>query len=124
MALPAANTAYEFYQPLRSQATGAIFQDNPTLAVGDVKVATDDGAPANIATLPVVDADFTKRVKVNLSASEMNGSKGVSILFSDASGDEWRDVHVYIPLGEIPAEITVINGVTIIGDGSGTPFNV
>ena len=70
-------------------------QSNPTLAAGDVKVAIDDGAPANLATLPVVDADFTKRVKVSLSAAEMNGDN-ISIIFSDAAGDEWCDLIINI----------------------------
>ena len=89
------NTAYITYVGLVSQTNGGILQVNPTLAGGDVKVAIDDGAPANLATLPAVDADFTKRVKVNLSAAEMNGDN-ISIIFSDAAGTEWCDLIVNI----------------------------
>lgn len=85
------NTAYITYVGLVSKANASILQANPTLATGDVKVAIDDGAPANLATLPVVDADFTKRVKVSLSAAEMNGGN-ITIIFSDAAGDEWCDL--------------------------------
>ena len=106
------NAAYVFYVGLVSQATPSILQANPTLAAGDVKVAIDDGAPANLATLPAVDADFTKRVKVSLSAAEMNGDN-ITIIFSDAAGDEWCDTIVNIQtsvrqVDDIPtsAEIT------------------
>ena len=88
-------SGYTFYISLASQADGSIFQANPTLAAGDVKISIDDGAPANLATLPVVDADFTKRVKVVLSQAETNGDN-LSIIFSDAAGDEWDDVTVNI----------------------------
>jgi len=82
---------YIFYVSLISQASGAIFQVNPTLAAGDVKIAIDDGAPANIATIAAVDADFTKRVKVVLSQAETNGDN-ITIIFSDAAGAEWCDL--------------------------------
>lgn len=92
---PKKNTAYVLYVSLVSQANTKIMLVNPTLATGDVKVAIDDGAPANLATLPVVDADFTKRVKVDLSAAEMNGDR-ITVIFSDASGDAWCDLTVDI----------------------------
>lgn len=92
---PKRNTAFVFYVGLVSQADGKILQVNPTLAAGDVKIAKDDGAPANLATLPAVDADFTKRVKVSLSATEMDADQ-VTILFVDAAGAEWCDLMVNI----------------------------
>lgn len=92
---PKKNAGYTFYTSLVSQANTKIMQANPTLAAGDVKVTIDDGAPANLATLPVVDADFTKRVKVVLSSSEMNGDN-ISVIFSDASGNEWCDQTINI----------------------------
>src|SRR3990167_8194143 len=91
---PIKNQQFIFYASLSSQSTGQ-WQANPTLAAGDVKVATDDGAPANIGTLPVVDADFTKRIKVTLSASEMNGDN-VTVIFSDAAGAEWDDMTINV----------------------------
>ena len=90
------NTAFTFYVSLVSQANTKIMQVSPTLAAGDVRVAIDDGAPANLATLPVVDADFTKRVKVAMSAAEMNGDR-ISVIFSDAAGAEWCDLTLDIP---------------------------
>jgi hypothetical protein len=88
---PKKNTAFVFHLSLISQANTKIMQANPTLAAGDFKVAIDDGAPANFATLPVVDADFTKRVKVELSAAEMNGDN-ITLICSDAAGAEWCDL--------------------------------
>lgn len=87
---------YIFYTSLISQSNGAIFQANPTLAAGDVKVCIDDGAPANIATLPVADADHTKRVKVVLSQAETNGDN-ITITFQDAAGAEWCDLTINVP---------------------------
>ena len=89
------NTAYIFYVGLPSQSNALTLQANPTLAAGDVKVAIDDGAPANLATIPVVDADFTKRVKVSLSSDEMNGNN-ITVIFSDAAGAEWCDLIINI----------------------------
>lgn len=93
-------TAYVTYVALRSQSNPSILQANPTLAAGDVKVAIDDAAPANVTTLPVVDADFTKRLKVSLSAAEMTGDN-ISLQFSDVSGGEWCDHFVNIQTTQI-----------------------
>jgi len=92
---PKKNTAFVVYIGLVSVAAPTVLQANPTLAAGDVKVAIDDGAPVNITVLPVVDADFTKRVKVSVSAAQMNGDN-ISILFSDAAGGEWCDLLINI----------------------------
>ena len=92
---PKINTSFTFYVSLVSQADTKLMQANPTLAAGDAKVAVNDAAPANLGTLPVVDADFTKRVKVVLSAAEMNGDN-VTVIFSDAAGAEWVDLTVNI----------------------------
>ena len=86
---------YTFYVSLVPQADTRIFQANPTLAAGDVKIAIDDGAPANLGTLPAVDADFTKRVKVVLAQAEINGDN-LTIIFSDAAGSEWCDLTINI----------------------------
>ena len=86
---------YITYASLVSQAAPKTFQANPTLAAGDVKVCIDDGAPANIATLPTVDADHTKRVKVVLSQAETNGDN-ITVTFQDAAGEEWCDLTLNI----------------------------
>mgnify|MGYP001569179185 CR=1 FL=1 len=92
---PKINTIYIFYISLVSQANTKIFQVNPTLAAADFNVATDDGAPAALGTTPVIDADFTRRVKVTLSAAEMNGGN-VTFIASDNAGAEWCDLTINI----------------------------
>lgn len=92
---PKKNAAFVFYVSLEDQANAGLLKASPTLAAGDVLVAIDDGAPANIGTLPAVDADFTKRLKVSLTAGEMNGDN-ITVIFSDATGAEWYDLVVNI----------------------------
>jgi hypothetical protein len=92
---PKKNTAFIFYLGLPSQGTQNAFQSNPTLAVGDAKVSIDGGALANLTTLPAVTPASSKMVKVSLSASEMNGDN-ITVVLSDAAGDEWCDVIVNI----------------------------
>lgn len=87
---PKKNTAFVFYTALVSRSNPNVFQSNPTLATGDVKVAIDDGSLSNLATLPSVSPAGSKLVKVSLSADEMNGDN-ITVVFSDAAGDEWQD---------------------------------
>lgn len=87
------SNGYVFYVSLAPRTADGTWQANPTLAAGDVKIAIDDGAPANLTTLPAVDADYTKRVKVTLSQAETNGDN-LTIIFSDAAGAEWCDLTV------------------------------
>ena len=93
---PKKNTEFIFYCSLVSQANGKIFQANPTLAAGDVKVSIDGAAEANITTLPAVTPAGSRRVKVTLSTSEMNGDN-IQLTFHDAAGDEWNDLTINIP---------------------------
>jgi hypothetical protein len=93
---PKKNTEYIFYINLVSQADTKLFQINPTLAAGDVKVSTDGGAEGNITTLPVVTPAGSAWVKVTLSAAEMNGDN-INLKFSDVAGAEWCDVGFNIP---------------------------
>lgn len=86
---------FTFYTSLAPRTAAGIWQASPTLAAGDVKIAIDDGAPANLGTLPAVDADFTKRVKVVLSQAETNGDN-LTIIFNDAAGAEWCDKTINI----------------------------
>lgn len=84
------SNGYVFYISLVSQSNGAVFQANPTLAVGDIKVAVDDGSPENVNAM-AVDADFTKRVKITLSQAQTNGDN-LTIICSDVAGAEWCDL--------------------------------
>lgn len=112
---PIRGLAYTFYLSLPAQSDPKVMMPNPTLSAGDVKIAKDDGAPANINTLPVVDADFTKRVKVVVSASEMDADN-VSIIFSDAAGAEWCDVTINIQTMGMVLGGTVNDGAAATGD--------
>ncbi len=87
---PKRATAFVFYTGLVSQADTKLFQSNPTLATGDAKVSIDGGALADLATLPDVDPNSSKLVKVSLSTSEMTGDN-IQVILSDASGAEWCD---------------------------------
>lgn len=92
---PIKNAAFSFEMALVSQADTDTFQDNPTLAAGDVKVIKDGTLDGNIDTLPVAVTSLTRVITVALSADEMNADR-VAVLFHDASGNEWQDALVTI----------------------------
>lgn len=87
---PKKNTQFIFYIGLRSRADTKVLQANPTIAAGDFKVSTDGGSLGNLGTLPAVTPASSKMVKITLSTSEMNGDN-VTVVCSDAAGDEWCD---------------------------------
>ena len=88
------NAAYTFYLTVISQADVDIFQVNPTLAVGDVRISIDGGALANITILPTA-IGAGKVLSVQLSAAEMNGNE-ITVLLSDVAGAEWQDAMIVI----------------------------
>jgi len=88
---PKKNTAFVLYISVVSQANTKIMQSSPTIAAGDFKVSIDGGALNNLATLPVVTPAASKMIKVDLSASEMNGDN-ITVVCSDAAGAEWCDL--------------------------------
>lgn len=107
------NTAYTLSVSLTSQADTKLLQANPTLAANDVKISVDDGAFTNITTLPTVTPAGGKKVKVSLSAAEMNGSR-IDVLFSDSAGAEWCDQMLSIETS--PDDLTIANiAAAIIG---------
>lgn len=87
---PKKGSVFVMYLALRSQADVRMFQINPTLATGDVKISKDGGVASNVATLPTV-VSSTAIVKLELSGSEMNADN-VAILFSDTAGGQWCDL--------------------------------
>lgn len=90
---PLKNAAYTFDVSLVSQGDTDIFQVNPTLAAGDVKVSKDGGAFVNIGTLPAAIGGGAV-VTATLAAGET--ADRVAVLFHDAAGDEWQDLLVFI----------------------------
>lgn len=92
--LPVRAVAYKFEMGLIDQSNTKLLKSNPTLASGDAKVAKDDGALANLTTLPY-STNTDRRVEVALSATEMTADN-VSVIMSDAAGAEWCDQFVNI----------------------------
>jgi len=74
---------------------------NPTLASGDVKLSKDGAAFANLATLPTVTPASGTAVRVTLSATEAEFTRGV-IAFIDTATKEWEDqtLLLHTPLAE------------------------
>lgn len=89
---PKKNTAFVMYLALRSQADTRLFQVNPTLAAGDVKISKDGGSLSNVTTLPTV-ISSSAIVKLELSSTEMNADN-VMVLFIDAAGGQWCDLAI------------------------------
>lgn len=92
---PKKGVAYTFLTSLTSQADVKLFQDNPTLAAGDVVIVKDGTLDGNIDTLPAAVASATRVISVTLSAAEMNADN-VTVLFHDAAGAEWCDLVVNV----------------------------
>lgn len=92
---PVKNQAFSFEMSLISQSDTDIFQVNPTLAAGDVKIIKDGVLDGNIDTLPTAVTSITQVITVTLSTDEMNANR-VQVVFKDAAGDEWQDAMVDI----------------------------
>ncbi len=112
MVPPQKNIEYIFYISLVSQTDTKLFQNNPTLASGDVKVSTDGGVLSNLDTLPAVTPASSDNVKVTVSTDEMNGDN-IHIVFSDAAGAEWCDLAINIQTAAqtLDATDTVADGI-------------
>lgn len=93
MSTPKKNAAYSFDLSLYDVTSNAAFKSSPTIATGDFKVSIDNGALANLATLPTVSPAASIIVNFSLSAAEMNGDK-IVIQCIDAAGSEWGDAVV------------------------------
>jgi hypothetical protein len=91
---PKRATQFIFNIGLRSATTNEIL-DSPTLAAGDFKISKDNGATANLSTLPSVDPAASGIVKVTVSATEMTADN-VTIIAKDAAGAEWVSLVVNI----------------------------
>jgi hypothetical protein len=88
------NNAFIFYFTLISQIDTDVFQANPTLAAGDVRISIDGGALVNITALPTA-IGAGKVLSVPLTAAEMNGNE-IMVLFSDVAANEWQDAMMVI----------------------------
>lgn len=87
---------FEFCVCLEDWLNPGLFKANPTLAAGDVTISKDEGAFANLATLPTVAPASGRQVQVELTGTEMNADK-VTILFHDQTAPpEWSDYAITI----------------------------
>lgn len=78
------------------------FKVNPTIAAGDFKVTTAEGAVTDLATTPTVSPAGSIWVVVTVSASEMNGDI-VGVQGIDQSDPkEWDDIAFGIPTPAVP----------------------
>lgn len=68
-----------------------LFKASPTLAAGDAKISKDDGAFADLATLPSVLPAAGRLVKVPLSATEMTADVLTIVFHDQTSPPEWAD---------------------------------
>ena len=93
---PVKNQDFEFDICLEDYVNPGRLKSNPTLASGDVKITKDNGALANLTTLPTVSPASSPIVRVQLSATEMNADK-VTITFIDQTDPpEWGDTAITI----------------------------
>ena len=92
------NEQFIFYVSLEEPGDADEMVVNPTIVAGDVKVSTDGGATANIATVPTVTPAGGVGVKVTCSAGEMNGANAL-ITFEDQTGpEEWSALTISVTL--------------------------
>lgn len=112
---PKRATAYRFTLSLYARSDNQI-KTAPTLAAGDVKVSKDNGATANITTLPAETPASSGILQVDLSATEMTADL-VTVIFRDAAGAEWNDVAVNIAPSTVQmADLATAAALTIVDD--------
>ena len=94
---PVKGEDFVFYISLEDAAVPGSFKANPTIAAGDFQVSKDDGALADLTTLPSVLPAGSIWVKVTVSAAEMTAD-GVKIQGIDQTADkEWNDFSLCVP---------------------------
>lgn len=94
---PVKNEDFVVYVSLQDASDPQRFKADPTIAAGDFKVKKDSGSPANLTTLPAVDAAGEVAVKITLSATEMNADNVVIIGRDQTNPPEWADFILSIP---------------------------
>ncbi len=93
---PVKNQDFVFAVALQDLATPGSFKANPTIASGDWKVDIDGAGFSNLGTLPAVEPASSRRVKVTLSSSEMNGDIITVQGVDQTATKEWADVMITI----------------------------
>ncbi len=94
---PKKNEDFIIHVALEDYANPGNFKANPTIASGDFQVSKDDGAFANLTTLPTVAPASSIMVKISLSATEMNADNVVIKCVDQTVPKEWADMVISIP---------------------------
>jgi hypothetical protein len=112
---PKRGVAYTTSAILMDTANRPFAKENPTLAAGDVTISKDDGAFANLATLPTVTPAGGAKLKTAMSATEMTADR-VDIRFKDQTvPSEWDEMWI-----TIDTEIRPSVGSGIVTSGATT----
>lgn len=113
--------AFVFTVPLVTKG-GSDYLANPTLAAGDAKCSKDNGAYANLGTLPSVDPASGHGVKVTVAAAEMEAGEIVVKLIDQTVPKEWEDQMVVIHTETKQGHASF----TVVADGanSATAFEI
>lgn len=96
MPYPKKNQTFTFIVNLDDSAVLGQFKVNPTIAVGDFKVSTDDSALTNLTNLPTVSPAGSCHIKIILTAAEMNGDRVVVEIKDQTSPSEWEPLVIKI----------------------------
>jgi len=82
---------FEFSTTLEDMNSPGSFKANPTIAAGDFKISKDEGAFANLATLPTVTPAGGVQVIVKISATENTADKWLVTWIDQTAPKEWAD---------------------------------
>lgn len=110
---------FDFDGFLRDFNTGR-YLSSPTLASGDFKISTDNGAYANLTTLPSVSPAASGQVKFSFSESELDGDVITLKCIDQTSPAEWEDTGLTIVTRKIPTGKVLTNG----GSNTATAFKI
>ncbi len=113
-----AGSTFTYYLPgLEDQANPGLFKSSPTIAAGDFTISTNGGAFEAMDNTPTVKPTGGKQIEFILSAAETTaaGDGGTIVIeCSDASGAEWFDVAINVPVRA--ADLSVLGGTAQTGD--------
>ena len=88
---PVQGTAWETDVELEDWANPGLFKANPTLAAGDVKITKENGAEANLTTLPTVSPAGGTHVRTQFSGTETTTTKATVKFHDQTNPPEWAD---------------------------------
>jgi hypothetical protein len=104
MPLPVKNQQYEFEPIILFDIDDpSIFVTDPDIVAGDFKFSLDGSDYEDLDITPAVSPAGSKSLVITAIDTEMNGSK-LSIIGSDQSADEWRDVLITLDIPVINTE--------------------